>query len=237
MVSHLQTIYFDFSLLEEHEKYIKDIVSIKNTRELSFDKKLTYFIWENWSGKSTLIECIATTYWFNKEWWTLNSLYETNKTDNFSSNWLKLSWKPTRYRTWFFFRAEWIYNFSNYLEDLDNQLGCSWSFNPYWWKNLHKFSHWEQFMRIIKSRIDIVWFYIFDEIESALSPNNQLKLVEIIKYMRSNWSQFIIATHSPILLSINDSCIYNFDDKIEKISYDNASCVDIYKRLLIWKNL
>ena len=196
---------------------------------------MTYFVWENWSGKSTLVESIATTYWFNKEWWTLNSFYKTNQADSFNSNWLKLSWKPTRYKTWFFFRAEGIYNFSNYLEDLDKQPFCSWAFNSYGGENLHKFSHWEQFMKIIESRIDIVWFYIFDEIESALLPNNQLKLVEIIKYMIEKWSQFIIATHSPILLSINDSCIYNFDNTIEQISFDNVSCVDMYRRILLKK--
>ena len=232
MQSHLQTVYFDFLLLEKEEIYIKNIESFKNITELNFDNKLTYFVWENGSGKSTLIEAIATTYWFNKEWWTLNSFYRTNQSDNCNSNWLSLSWKPTKYNTWFFFRAEWIYNFNNYLENLEKEPFCGWCFEPYGWKNLHKFSHWEQFMKIIESRIDIVWFYIFDEIESALSPNNQLKLVEIIKYMIKNWSQFIIATHSPIILSINDSIIYNFDDKISKISFDNVSCVDTYKRVL-----
>lgn len=229
---HLQSVYFDFSKILKSEDYIKSIPALENLEVLEFHNKLTYFVWENGSGKSTLMEAIATNFGFNKEWGNMNTQYSTNTTDNIESNWLGFSWKPNKYTSWFFFRAEGIYNFNNYLEDLSKQPYCGDAFSPYGWKNLHHFSHGQQFLKIVESFQNRVWLYIFDEIESALSPINQLKLVEIIKYMIQQGSQFIIATHSPILLSITDSCIYNFDEAIEQISYDNVSCVDIYKRVL-----
>lgn len=225
----LKTIYFDNTNLQE--KYIENIDIFKDISELELEEKITYFVGENGTWKSTLLESIAESFWFNKEWWTINSNYKTNKTDNIENNWIKLSWQPTRFKSWYFFRAEWIYNFVNYLEQVQD-----W-FSPYWWENLHKFSHWQQFMKIFESMIDRVWFYILDEIESALSPVNQLKVVEIIKYMVSNWSQFLIATHSPIILSIKqNSQILSFDYwKISKIEYDMVPCVDMYKRILLNK--
>lgn len=223
----LKTIYFDNTNLQE--KYIENIDIFKDISELELEEKITYFVGENGTWKSTLLESIAESFWFNKEWWTINSNYKTNKTDNIENNWIKLSWKPTRFKNWYFFRAEWIYNFVNYLEQVQD-----W-FSPYWWENLHKFSHWQQFIKIFESMIDRVWFYILDEIESALSPANQLKVVEIIKYMVSNWSQFLIATHSPIILSIKqNSQILSFDYwTISKIEYDMVPCVDMYKRILL----
>lgn len=225
----LKTIYFDNSNLQE--KYIENIDIFKDISELELEEKITYFVGENGTWKSTLLESIAESFWFNKEWWTINSNYKTNKTDNIENKWVKLSWQPTRFKNWYFFRAEWIYNFVNYLEKVQDWFG------PYWWENLHKFSHWQQFMKIFESMIDRVWFYILDEIESALSPANQLKVVEIIKYMVSNWSQFLIATHSPIILSIKqNSQILSFDYwTISKIEYDMVPCVDMYKRILLNK--
>ncbi|NVP17920.1 AAA family ATPase [Candidatus Gracilibacteria bacterium] len=223
----LKTIYFDNTNLQE--KYIENIDIFKDISELELEEKITYFVGENGTGKSTLLESIAESFGFNKEGGTINSNYKTNKTDNIENNWIKLSWQPTRFKSGYFFRAEGIYNFVNYLEQVQD------GFSPYGGENLHKFSHGQQFMKIFESMIDRVGFYILDEIESALSPANQLKVVEIIKYMVSNGSQFLIATHSPIILSIKqDSQILSFDyGKISKIDYDMVPCVDMYKRILL----
>jgi len=210
------------------DEYIKNIPIFENIKELELEESITYFVWENGSGKSTLMEHIATTIGFNKEWWTKNTLYNTNKIDNLENNWISLSWQPSKFLSGYFFRAEWIYNFVNYLQNI--QDGFAW----YWWENLHNLSHGQQFMRIFESQMDTVWIYILDEIESALSPVNQLKVVEMIKYMVSKWSQFLIASHSPIILSIKEnSQILSCDDgKIHEINYDSIPCVDMYRRIL-----
>jgi predicted ATPase len=176
------------------------------------------------------MEHIALTFGFNKEWGSKNTLYKTNNIDNIENNWLSLSWQPSKFLNGYFFRAEWVYNFVNYLQNLKDGL----AFAPYGWENLHNFSHGQQFMKIFEAQMDTVWFYILDEIESALSPANQLKIVEIIKYMVSQWSQFLIASHSPIILSIQEeSQILSFDnDVIKEITYDNVPCVDMYRRIL-----
>lgn len=223
----LKTILFNHSELKNNPnyEYIRNIWIFQNNIELS--ESITYFVWENWAGKSTLLETIAEVFWCNKEWWTKNTLYKTNATDNTKNNWITLSWQPSMYQYWYFFRAEWIYNFVNYLEDI------KW-FTPYGWENLHKMSHWQQFLKILESQMDKKWFYILDEIESALSPENQLKVIEIIKYMVNNGSQFLIATHSPIILSIKEnSQILSFDhNHIHSVEYDMVPCVDMYRRIL-----
>ncbi len=225
----LKTIYFNEinSDTSQEENYIKNIDIFKNITEFHFEESITYFVWENGSGKSTLLENIATTFWFNKEWWTKNSLFQTNDIDNKSNNWLQLSWQPQKFLSGFFFRWESVYNFINYQESI-------WWFNAYGWEHLHTMSHGQQFIRILESLMDKVWFYIFDEIESALSPENQLKAIEIIKYMAKNGSQFIIATHSPIILSIKqNSQIVSFDyGYIHEVDYDLVPCVDMYRRVL-----
>lgn len=210
------------------DEYIKNIPIFQNIEELELNESITYFVWENGSWKSTLMEHIATTIGFNKEWWTKNTLYNTNKIDNLENNWITLSWQPAKFLSGYFFRAEWIYNFVNYLQNIED-----W-FAPYWWENLHNLSHGQQFMRIFESQMDTVWIYILDEIESALSPQNQLKVIEMIKYMVSKWSQFLIASHSPIILSIKEnSQILSCDDwEIHEINYDSIPCVDMYRRIL-----
>lgn len=224
----LKTIYFESSKSDCFEdKYIRSIEVFKNIKKIELHQPITYFVWENGSGKSTLLENIATTFWFNKEWGTKNSLFQTNDIDNKENNWLKLSWQPQKFLSWFFFRWESIYNFINYQESI-------WWFTAYGWENLHTMSHWQQFMRVLESLMDRQGFYILDEIESALSPENQLKAIEIIKYMAERGSQFIIATHSPIILSIKQNAeILSFDyGYIHEVDYDLVPCVDMYRRVL-----
>lgn len=219
----LKTIYFQ--KLNDKDDFRWKIDIFKNLEKLDFEKNITYFVWENWSWKSTLLENIALEFWLNQEWWTKWANYKTSLSDKTNKNWLKLSWEVTKFKYWYFFRAEWIYNFVNYLENLD------WWFKPYWWENLHLMSHWEQFIQILESISWTKWFFIIDEIESAISPANQLKIKSLIEKMAENWSQFIIATHSPIILSIPNSQILNFDFwKIQETEFDMAPCVDIYKR-------
>lgn len=97
-------------------------------------------------------------------------MFKTTDYDKFEDNWLELGFEIKKFKFWYFFRSEWIYNIINYLEDLD------WWFWPYWWENLHLMSHGEQFMKILESLISGKWFFIIDEIESAISSANQLKV-------------------------------------------------------------
>ena len=231
--SNIDSIYkgwFDLEKEATSDEYIKEIDVFKNIKELELSEQITYFVWENGSWKSTLLEAIAVAFGFNKEWGTIHSNYKTNNIDNIKNNWLKLSWQPNKFKWGYFFRAEWVYNFVNYLQNIDDWH----SFTRYGWKNLHNFSHWQQFMKILESMIDNVGFYVFDEIESALSPANQLKAVRIIEHMVKQWSQFIIATHSPIILGIKEkSQILSFDHNfIDEIDYEMTPCVDMYKRVL-----
>ncbi|PZM84915.1 AAA family ATPase [Candidatus Gracilibacteria bacterium] len=219
----LKTIYFQ--KLNDKDDFRGKIDIFKNLEKLDFEKNITYFVGENGSGKSTLLENIALEFGLNQEGGTKGANYKTSLSDKTNKNWLKLSWEVTKFKYGYFFRAEGIYNFVNYLENLDG------GFKPYGGENLHLMSHGEQFIQILESISGTKGFFIIDEIESAISPANQLKIKSLIEKMAENGSQFIIATHSPIILSIPNSQILNFDfGKIQETEFDMAPCVDIYKR-------
>lgn len=231
LIPFLKTLYFHS--LEESD-YRANLSIFKNLTEWNFEKRITYFVGENGSWKSTFLEAIALAVGFNAEWWSLNARFSTTQTDK-NSHWLSVSWQPIRYDFWYFLRAESVYGMVNYLETPDED-GQIIGFRFYGNKNLHTLSHWQQFLAILEACVDIPGIYIFDEIESALSPANQLRVKFLIEKMALNGSQFIIATHSPIILSIPNTQILTFDyGKIMETEYSFASCVDIYKRFFSGK--
>lgn len=233
--SFLKTIYFNKLPKDDFRNQIE---IFRNISELNFDKNIIFFVGENGSGKSTLLENIAVMAGFNPEWWSKNASFKTTDTDKNFANWLKLSWQPTSFDFGYFLRAESVYSLINYFEKL-----WDWDFTSkkspfdfYGGKNLHEFSHWQQFLKILEACSESPGIYILDEIESAISSANQLRVKFLIEKMASNGSQFIIATHSPIILSVPNSQIFSFDyGKIMETEYNFVPCVDIYKRFFLGK--
>ena len=164
--------------------------------------KVTYFIGENGSGKSTLLEAIAVAWGFNPEGGTKNFNFETHESHSGLWEYLRLSKGVRMARDGFFLRAESFYNVATNIDDLgvvDSYGGVS----------LHHQSHGESFMALVMNRFSGNGLYILDEPEAALSPMRQMALLSRIHALIGKRSQFIIATHSPIIMAYPDATIYH----------------------------
>ncbi|KLU74586.1 ABC transporter ATP-binding protein [Clostridium botulinum] len=202
--------------------YIKQIASIRNFNKLEIETPITFFVGENGTGKSTLLEAIALNYGFNAEGGSLDYNFATNDSHSDLYKFVKLTKGIAKPKDGFFLRAESFYNLATYIDRLELE-----NMNEYGGRSLHKQSHGESFLNLINNRFRGNGLYILDEPEVALSPQRQLALIAVIDDLLKDGSQFIIATHSPILLSMSNSSILSFDgDEIRKISYEDSQ---IYK--------
>ncbi len=144
---------------------------------------------------------------------------------------LTLSWRH-KPRNGYFFRAESFFNIANYIDEIAREDYRA--YTSYGGKSLHEQSHGESFMAFFTNRLGDGGFFIFDEPEAALSPQRQLSLMHVIHEICKNPdAQFIIATHSPILLAYPESTIYSCDSGIlEKIAYTDTKHYQITKNFL-----
>lgn len=197
---------------------------------LRFHRDVTFIIGENGSGKSTLIEGIAQWLGISKEGGSLHSQV-TEKADIRLSDHLKGSRGYKRPTDHFFLRAESLYNVATYLDEVYENRG---SFaNNYGVESLHECSHGESFLAILGNRLGKNGLYLFDEPEAALSPTRQLTALGLIHNLVQQNSQFIIATHSPILLAYPNASIYQFTQNgIEKVSYEETEPYMVTKSFL-----
>lgn len=212
--------------LIEQDNYLNDIPIIKNLDTLTFDSPITFFVGENGTGKSTLLEAIAIKYGFNPEGGTLNFNFHTNNTHSSLYKSLILGRGYRRPKEGFFLRAESFYNVATQLEEYENSAPDP--FYNYGGKSLHHQSHGESFLTLIQYRFNQNSLYILDEPEASLSPQRQLTLLIKIHELSKQGTQFIIASHSPILLGIPNAKILNFDNnKITPIKYEDTESYKI----------
>lgn len=178
---------------------------------IDFDSKVTLFVGENGSGKSTLLEALAACCGFNPEGGNRNHRYQLQSSGPILARSLRLSWLP-KVTSGFFLRAESFFNFASYIDSIGGA-------EAYGGKSLHVQSHGESFLALFTNRFTN-GIYILDEPEAALSPARQLAFMKIINEReRSGRSQFIIATHSPILLSYPGATVYSLDGPaIERVA-------------------
>ncbi len=200
---------------------------IQRLDQLHLDHPVTFFVGENGSGKSTLLEGIAYQCGFHTAGGSRNNSYEVDQAESALGDYLRLSWLP-KLTNGFFLRAESFYQFASHIDDVD-------SIKNYGGKSLHHQSHGESFLTLFTQKFTHAReksIYLLDEPEAALSPARQLSLMRIIKDL-SPRSQFIIATHSPILLGYPDAEIISFDqDRLEPIHYQDTDHYQITRRFL-----
>jgi len=193
--------------------------------DLRVTGSVTFFVGENGSGKSTLLEAIAEQCGFNPEGGGRDHRYETTGGRSALAGALKLEWKP---KVWqgFFLRAESFYNFATYIEQVSDM-------RAYGGKPLHAQSHGESFLALFKNRFDR-GIYLLDEPEAALSPQRQLSLLRIIHDLTTaGRAQFLIATHSPMLLSFPGATVLDFDGAgIQPVDYRETKHFQITRDFL-----
>lgn len=188
----------------KESSYVKEILSIKNTKELTFNKNVTFFSGENGSGKSTLLEALAVASGFNPEGGTKNYAFSTYDSHSQLYEAVRIA-RGYRQAKWgYFLRAESFYNVATKEEDY-----ADWDHPS---EKYHEKSHGESFLALAQNYLKPNGLYFFDEPEAALSPQRQLTLLMEIDACARQGAQFIIVTHSPILLGIPDAEILSFDD-------------------------
>jgi predicted ATPase len=189
---------------------------------------VTVFVGDNGTGKSTLIEALAVAAGFNAEGGSRNLRFETYATHSPLASRLRMTWR-TRPQWGWFLRAETFYGMASHIHrDNDPKEGVRILF-----PNLHDRSHGESFLTLIENRMADNGLYLLDEPESALSFHGQLKLLATMHEACAHGAQFIMATHSPVLMAYPGARIYEFDDDgPHATSYDDVSAVGLWRSFL-----
>lgn len=199
------------SLIEKEQitGYLRKLSIVAHLEELSFRKPVTFLVGENGSGKSTLLEAIAVKCGFNPEGGSKNFRFATNETHSELYRHLKVIRGCKREHDGYFLRAESFYNAASYIDRLDEIVAPTPKIKEsYGGISLHCQSHGESFLSLLLHRFGGQGLYFLDEPEAALSPAGQMTLLSGIDRLVKRESQFIIATHSPILMAYPEAEIY-----------------------------
>lgn len=212
--------------------YPFSLKAIKDLTRLEMNPCVTFIVGENGTGKSTLLEAIAVAYGFNPEGGSKNFRFATNETHSALSEYIQVTRGVKRAKDGFFFRAESFYNVASNIDELDKDGAWPRVIDSYGGVSLHKQSHGESFMSLIMNRFEGNGLYILDEPEAALSPTRQMALVSRIHELVSDNSQFIIATHSPIIMAYPNSTIYNIEGGYERVTYHDTEHYQVMKSFI-----
>ncbi len=217
----IREIRIDWNGISENS-YLQDIRSLRSTDCICFSSPVTFFAGENGSGKSTLLEAIAIAAGFNPEGGSKNYIFSTYDSHSELHDALTVI-RGTRREQWgFFLRAESFYN----VATMEEEYSIGAKTPPL---ELHKMSHGQSFMKLISEKFTSGLF-ILDEPEAALSPAKQLELIAMMQMCVENGSQFIVASHSPILLGYPEADIIDFDKEgLPRISYEDTDSYVITK--------
>jgi predicted ATPase len=210
----------------DFDVYPFNLAAVRPLDALELHPHVTFFVGENGSGKSTLLEAIAVAYGFNAEGGSRNFRFSTRASHSDLHEHLRLERGFRRPADGYFLRAESFYNVASEIE----RLGVE---DAYGGQSLHAMSHGESFMTLILERFG-EGLYLLDEPEAALSPTRQLALLVRLRDLTRAGAQFIIATHSPILLAYPDATIYAFDeDGVRSIAWEETEHYQVTRRVLL----
>jgi predicted ATPase len=220
---YIRYIELDREQVPSFSKYPFNLPALTDLHSLSFHPKVTFIIGENGSGKSTILESIAVAYGFNAEGGTKNFNFTSRATHSDLNKYMKVVKGIKKPRNGFFLRAESFYNFATNIDDLDSDM----SFGPplidsYGGRSLHEQSHGESFFAVFLNKFSGKGIYILDEPEAALSPSRQMSMLTRMHELVSEGSQFIIATHSPIIMAYPYSWIYQIKEGFEQVNYEDT---------------
>jgi predicted ATPase len=230
----LQRMSLRRDTIDSFERYPFNLPAVRTFDRLDFHPKVTFFIGENGSGKSTLLEAIAVALGFNAEGGSKNFRFSTRRSHSVLHEHLRIAKGFKRPRTGFFLRAESFFNVATEIEQLDAEPGLGAPvIQSYGGHSLHEQSHGESFLTLLMERFHGQGLYILDEPEAALSPQRQLAVLARIHDLVNEGSQFVIATHSPLLMAYPDACIYQCGtDGVAPVAYDDTEHVRVTRDFL-----
>ncbi len=218
------------------QNYLNELPAVADLAKnpLAFSTPVTFLVGENGMGKSTLIEAIAIALGFNPEGGSRNFNFSTENSHSDLFEYLGTVRGTTRPRDGYFLRAESFYNVATNIDQLD-QIPA---FQPpvvdaYGGISLHRQSHGESFMALAENRFRGNGLYILDEPEAALSPMKLMRLMERMHQLVEKSSQFIISTHSPILMAYPGATVYEITPKgIRQTTYTETDHFRITRQFL-----
>ncbi len=207
--------------IESFEIYPFGLDAVRNLHRLEFHPAVTFLIGENGSGKSTLLEAIAVAWGFNPEGGSRGFNFATRASHSALCDYIRLVRSAKAPTDGYFLRAESFFNVATEIEKLDEDFDNIPRIGGAYGKaSLHEQSHGEAFLNLMMVRCRGNGLYLLDEPEAALSPNRQMAILARIHQLAREGSQFIIATHAPILMAYPDAFIYQFGaDGIQRIDY------------------
>ena len=207
--------------------------AVRNLTRLAFHPKVTFLIGENGSGKSTLIEAVAVACGLNPEGGSRNFSFATRASHSPLDECLRLARTTAFPGDTFFLSAESFYNVASEIERLDEEPGGPPIIASYGGVSLHEQSHGESFFALFKNRFREHGLYLMDEPEAALSPRRQLEFLSLLHDYVRQGCQFLIATHSPILMAYPDARIYVVDGAgIRTVAYAETEHYQITRGFL-----
>lgn len=220
--------------VESFERYPFSLPAVRSLETMEFHPAVTFLVGENGSGKSTLLEAIAVACGFNAEGGSKNFNFSTRASHSELHRFLRVSRGHPRPRGGYFFRAESFFNVATEIERLDAESAPAPPIGPaYGDRPLHEQSHGESFLALVMNRFHGHGLYLLDEPEAALSPKRQLAVLTRMHDLVREKSQFIIATHSPILMAYPDAFIYQFTpDGVERVPYEETEHYRITRSFL-----
>ena len=209
------------------DAYPFDLPVLRGLESLVFHPKVTFLVGENGSGKSTLIEALAVAWGFNAEGGSCDHVFASRETHSPLHRFIRPVRGKLRPIDGFFLRAESFYNAASYVDE----VGAARSFGG---RSLHAQSHGESFFAVFEERFRGDGLYILDEPEAALSPSRQLSFLTRLHDLVRARSQFIIATHSPILLAYPHADIWRAgEDGLERIAYEDTDAYAVTRAFLL----
>jgi predicted ATPase len=230
---YLREISLKASPSRDSREYPFNLPVMRSLERLEFHPDVTFIVGENGSGKSTLLEAIAIAWGFNPEGGTINFRFGTRESHSQLCDHLQMVKSVRRPKDGFFLRAESFFNVATNIEKMDEEPGGPPIIDSYGGRSLHEQSHGESFLSLMLHRFGGNGLYVLDEPEAALSPTRQLAVLRRIHELVLANSQFIIATHSPILMAYPSAKIMLLTEKgFKEAQYEETEHFVVTKEFL-----
>lgn len=220
--------------VQSFSAYPFSLPAIRELKKIEFHAQVTFIIGENGTGKSTLLEAIAVAWGFNPEGGSKNFHFSTRSSHSDLHDYIRLAKTFRRPKDGFFLRAESFFNVATNIEQMDAEPAFSPPIiNSFGGRSLHEQSHGESFLTLLTKRFRKEGLYILDEPEAALSPTRQMAALRRIHELVEDGSQFIIATHSPILMAYPNAQILLIDQgEMRAVAYTETEHFAVAKSFL-----
>lgn len=230
---YLREIKLDRKKIHSLDRYPFCLPAIKNITSLEFHPNITFFVGENGTGKSTILEAIAISVGLNPEGGSMNFNFSSRPSHSELFEYIRVIKGIHRPKDGFFLRSESFYNFATNVEELDREKGGTRIIDSYGGRSLHEQSHGESFWAVFMNRLRGEGLYILDEPEAALSPSRQMSMISRMHQLVKLGTQFVIATHSPIIMAYPNCTIYEItDSEIKNVKYSETQNYLIMKTFI-----